>query len=65
MAENLKPPPSLFDRNAMRHVVCPKCNSPKAVLAASHYTQVMCFCPLCEHAWEAPADCAERLSGRV
>ena len=27
------------------HVPCPSCGSQKAVVAATHYSQMMCFCP--------------------
>jgi hypothetical protein len=37
------------------HVQCPRCHSPKAVVAATHYDEMMCFCPACEHVWDCPA----------
>ena len=40
------------------HVTCPVCESPKGVVAATHYSVQMCFCPACEHAWDcAKQDC--------
>jgi hypothetical protein len=37
------------------HVQCPECQSPKAVVAATHYSVMMCFCPACEHVWDCDA----------
>ena len=37
------------------HVPCPACGSQKAVVAATHYSQMMCFCPACEHVWDCEA----------
>ena len=34
---------------------CPKCRSPKAVVAAAHYGEFLCFCPACEHVWDCDA----------
>ena len=39
----------------VRHVVCPSCTSPKAVVSATHYAVMMCFCPACEHVWDCDA----------
>ena len=40
------------------HVTCPACGSEKAVIAATYYSKLLCFCPACEHAWDcdAPTD---------
>ena len=38
----------------IRHVLCPECGCEKGVVAATHFGQMMCFCPTCDHVW----DCA-------
>lgn len=38
------------------HVICPNCGSPKAVIAARHYAEIMCFCPACDTVWDCLAD---------
>ena len=39
----------------IQHVECPACGNPKAVVAATHYAEMMCFCPKCEHVWHCAA----------
>lgn len=34
---------------------CPKCQSDRAVVAAAHYGEFLCFCPACEHVWDCDA----------
>ena len=41
---------------ALIYITCPKCNSPKAVVAAAHFGEFMCLCPKCEHVWDCPGD---------
>jgi len=38
----------------IRHIDCPSCAFPKAVVAATNYSELLCFCPACQHTW----DCA-------
>jgi hypothetical protein len=45
------PPPG---RPPIRHVLCTECGHEKAVVAATLFGLMMCFCPICEHVW----DCA-------
>jgi hypothetical protein len=56
MAEN-QPPEQIHSpsREMIVHVACPECGSDKAVVAATHYGQQMCFCPACEHVWDCEA----------
>ena len=35
----------------IRRVICPECGSEKGVIAATHYDDVMGFCPSCEQVW--------------
>jgi hypothetical protein len=46
-------PPAL---DQIRYVKCPACGSPSAVVAATNYRELMCFCPACEHVWDCAAD---------
>ncbi len=41
---------------SIRHVTCPECGNEKAVVAATRFSEMMCFCPMCEHVWDCPAD---------
>jgi hypothetical protein len=43
-------PPALPNR--IVHITCPQCDSPKAVVAHTHFREVACFCPACEHVWD-------------
>ena len=36
----------------IRYVICPECGSERGVVAATHYDDMMCFCPECEVVWE-------------
>ena len=51
----------------IRHVDCPECGNRKAVVAATHYAHMMCFCPRCEHVWECdtPTEGQGTASGRA
>ena len=42
------------DSRQIVRVECPKCHSPKAVVVGTHYGEMMCFCPACEHVWDCP-----------
>jgi hypothetical protein len=42
------------DSRQIVRVECPKCHSPKAVVVGTHYGEMMCFCPACEHVWDRP-----------
>lgn len=42
-------------RDQIVHILCPACDFQKAVVAATHYSQAMCFCPACEHVWDCDA----------
>ena len=42
--------------NEILHVSCPKCGSVKGVVASTHYAEMMCFCPACEHVWDCPVE---------
>ena len=54
--------PDLVDRDMDRQArderrgqvstfTCPECGSEKGVIAATHYDDVMGFCPSCEQVW--------------
>jgi hypothetical protein len=43
------PPPK---QPFIAHISCPQCRYDKAVVAATHYALLMCFCPACEHVWD-------------
>ena len=43
----------------------PQLGSHKAVVAATHYGALMCFCPQCEHAWNCPDDGTQAVSFRL
>jgi transcription elongation factor Elf1 len=47
-------PPPRFD-DPIKHVTCPECGNDKAVVAATNRSAMMCFCPVCEHAWDCEA----------
>jgi len=57
-------PPSLVTAGQVVHITCPQCASQKAVVAATHFSTQMCFCPGCEHVWdcETPMVAAQRRS---
>jgi len=40
--------------NVVRHIACPSCHSPNAVMAATHLDDLLCFCPACGHTWDCP-----------
>ena len=42
------------DRRQIVRVECVQCHSPKAVVVATHFGEMMCFCPVCEHVWDCP-----------
>ena len=44
----------------IHHVTCPECGSEKAVVAATHYDEMMCFCPACEVVWDRDTPAAPR-----
>ena len=44
-------PPSTFPEH-IRHIACPNCGVNTAVVAATHYSELMYFCPACEHVWD-------------
>jgi len=50
--DSRQPPPTLPKNRRLVHLNCTKCESPKAVVAATHYGELMCFCPACEHVWD-------------
>ena len=40
----------------LRHIDCPRCKSSKAlIVAALHGGSQLCYCPSCDHSWDAPA----------
>ena len=50
LTDSTRPPPG--PSHSIRHVRCPECDNEKAVVAATHYAELMCFCPACEHVWD-------------
>src|SRR5688572_15409377 len=54
MTTSKPPPPASLPRAAVRHIDCPNCEFLKAVIAATRYGELMCFCPQCEYAWDCP-----------
>src|ERR1700678_3013384 len=36
-------------------VHCPACDFAKAILAANKVSRLHCFCPHCQHVWDAPS----------
>jgi hypothetical protein len=55
-------PPNLVTAGHLVHVTCPQCGSQKAVVAATHFSTQMCFCPACEHVWDCETPLITRLS---
>jgi hypothetical protein len=49
----------------IRHIICPECGSEKGVVAASHYDELMCFCPPCGSVWRWDTPPAQRVSSTV
>jgi hypothetical protein len=53
--DDIPPLPSRTRRHRVIHVTCPECDSPKAVVAHTHFREIACFCPACEHVWHCDA----------
>ena len=57
MAAKRPRPPPRTTRKRNQHTVrlkCPECESHQALVVATHYGEMMCFCPTCEHVWDCP-----------
>ena len=55
MSESRARQPEAAHALKIAHVTCPRCDYLKAVVAATTYNELLCFCPTCEHVW----DCAK------
>lgn len=54
MSASKRPAPTTPSKGKVKHIDCPSCESPKAVIAATNYSELLCFCPACQHVWDCP-----------